>query len=105
MRRRSTHRSAVGAHGGRGAVGAVVELQEVVLAVSGVADAELGEGDGDHAALGGPDAPLAVRPVGVGARVVGAGHRAVVPVQSAAATCPETTPDAWRVYVTLALIG
>ena len=101
MRSQSTHPSAVGAHGGSRAVRAVVELQEVVLAVSGVVDAELGEGDGDHSAPGSPDVPLAVRPVGIGSRVVGAGHRAVVSVQSAAATCPDTD----QVGVTQVLIG
>lgn len=81
-----SYQSTVGPHRRGGGVMAVVELQEVVLAVARVVDADLGEGDRHHAAIRGPDTPLAVGAIGICAGVVGTGDRAMVSVQRAPTT-------------------
>lgn len=81
-----TYRPTVGPHRLARGIGAVVQLQVVVLATSRVVDVNLGEGDGQQPPSGCSDGPLTVGAVGVGARVVGASKGAVVPVQNAPTT-------------------
>lgn len=77
---RVTYRSTVRPDRRWGVVRTVIQLQEVVLAVSGVIDADLGEGDRHHAASGGHDVPFTVGAVGIGAWEVGACKWAMVSV-------------------------
>lgn len=81
-----TYRPTVGSNGLGRCVGAIVQLQVVVVATSRVIDVNLGKGDGHQPTSGGREAPFTVATVGIGPGEVGAGEGAVVSEERAATT-------------------
>lgn len=81
-----TYRSTVRSNRQWGGVWSIVQLQEVVLAISGVIDTDLGKGDGHHTTPGCRDDPFTVSTVGIGAWVVWTWEWAVVSIQNATTT-------------------
>lgn len=79
-----TYRPTVGSNQLGRCIGAIVQLQVVVLATSRVIDVNLGEGEGHEPTSGCCDAPFTVAAVGIGPREVGAGEGAVVSKERAA---------------------
>lgn len=75
-----TYRSTVRANRRSASIFPVKQLQVVVLAVSWVINADLGKGDSHHTPIRSLNTPLTVGTVGIGARVVRTGHRAMVSV-------------------------
>lgn len=81
-----TYRPTVWSNGLGRCIGAIVQLQVVVLATSRVIDENLGKGDGHEQTSGCCDAPFTVATIGIGPWEVGACKGAMVSVESAATT-------------------